>query len=99
LFIFEGQRTAKLWSDPLGRRWDMFGTADLALSYSLALFPALIAVMQAGAVVTGHIVGIVAAHDRALAVSPPTKAILGQTPMVTVMIGYTLAGLLLLFSQ
>lgn len=98
LFIFEGQRTAILWSDPLGRGWDVFGTAHREVSYALADSPGVIAVAQAGAVVAGHIVGIVAAHDRALTVSPPGRAVAGQLPMLVVMVGYTVAGLLLLFS-
>ena len=97
--MFEGQRTAILWSDPLGRGWDVFGTADREVSYALADWPGLIASVQAGAVVAGHIVGIIAAHDRAVAVAPARRAVLGQLPMLVLMLGYTLAGLLLLFSQ
>ena len=88
-----------MWSDPLARGWDVFGTAGRDVDYTLADYPALIAVVQAGAVVVGHIVGIVAAHDRAVTVSPPRRAAVGQLPMLVVMVGYTLTGLLLLFSQ
>lgn len=99
LFIFEGQRTASLWSDPLGRGWNAFGTAGRPVNFSLADYPAVIAVAQAGAVVVGHILGIIAAHDRAITVSPSGRAVRGQLPMLVVMVGYTLTGLLLLFSQ
>ena len=64
----------------------------------MADHPGVIAVAQAGAVVAGHIVGIVAAHDRAITVSPPSRVVAGQLPMLVVMVGYTVAGLLLLFS-
>ena len=53
---------------------------------------------QAGAVLLGHVGGVVAAHDRALAVAPASRAVAGQIPMLVVMIGYTLGGLWLLFS-
>lgn len=99
LFVFEGQRTLALWSDPLGRGWDVFGTATLEVSYAFAAYPAVIATIQAGAVVLGHIAGIVAAHDRAVEVSPTGRATLSQTPMVLVMVGYTGLALLLLFAQ
>ena len=50
-------------------------------------------------VVTGHVVGIVLAHDRAVRLLPRQRAVIGQLPLLAVMVGYTLAGLLLLFSQ
>lgn len=96
--IFEGQRTLILWSDPLGAGWNVFGTAGWQVSLTLFTYTTLIAVLQAGAVVGGHILGIVAAHDRALAVAPADKAVIGQVPMLIVMVGYTLGGLWLLFS-
>ncbi|GAA3565816.1 hypothetical protein GCM10022197_22100 [Microlunatus spumicola] len=99
LFVFEGQRTLTLWSDPLSRGWDVFGTAALDVSYALAAYPALIATVQAGAVVAGHVGGIVAAHDRAVEISPTGRAATNQVPMVAVMIGYTGLALLLLFAE
>ena len=99
LLVFEGQRTAILWSDPLNRGWDVFGTAGRAVDYTLADYPGTIGVVQAGAVVAGHVLGIIVAHDRAIAVSAPARAVRGQLPMLAVMVGYTLVGLLLLFSQ
>lgn len=99
LFVFEGQRTLALWSDPLGRGWNVFGTATVEVSYAFAAYPAVIATIQAGAVVLGHVAGIVAAHDRAVEVSPTGRAAVSQAPMVLVMVGYTGLALLLLFAQ
>ena len=99
LFVFEGQRTLALWSDPLSRGWNVFGTATLDVSYALAAYPVVIATVQAGAVVAGHLGGIVAAHDRAVEVSPAGRAAASQVPMVAVMVGYTGLALLLLFAQ
>jgi hypothetical protein len=42
--------------------------------------------------------GIICAHEKSVALLPPDRAIRGQLPLLLVMIGYTCAGLLLLFS-
>jgi hypothetical protein len=42
--------------------------------------------------------GVVSAHDRAVALFPRSKALAGQLPLLVVMVGYTIGGLLLLFS-
>jgi hypothetical protein len=54
--------------------------------------------VKVGAVVVGHVLGVIAAHDRAVALFPRRTALLGQIPLLVVMIGYTLAGLTLLFA-
>lgn len=98
LTVFEGQRTLILFSDPLNAGWNVFGTAHWQVAMGFFAYTTLIAVLQAGAVVVGHVLGVVAAHDRALAVAPGATAVAGQIPMLLVMIGYTLGGLWLLFS-
>jgi hypothetical protein len=98
LLVSEGQRTAILWSDPLGRGWDVFGSAGRAVDNGVFAHPTAIAVVQAAAIVLGHVVGIVAAHEKAVALLPGRAALRGQWPMLVVMVGYTCAGLLLLFS-
>jgi hypothetical protein len=66
---------------------------------SLALVtPTGVAVLQVVAVVTGHIVGAVAAHDRAVRLFPPRLAGPGQVPLLALMVGYTYLGLTLLFA-
>jgi hypothetical protein len=98
LLVAEGQRTAILWSDPLGRGWDVFGSAGMAVDVGIFDHPTAIAVVQAGAIVLGHVVGIICAHEKAVALLPERAALRGQWPMLAVMVGYTCAGLLLLFS-
>jgi len=98
LLVAEGQRTAILWSDPLGRGWDVFGSAGMGVNTALFAHPTAIAVVQAGAIVLGHVLGIVCAHEKAVALLPERAALRGQLPMLAVMLGYTCAGLLLLFS-
>ena len=57
-----------------------------------------IAVVQLLAIVAGHVLGIVAAHEKSLTLLRPDAALAGQWPMLAVMVGYTCAGLVLLFS-
>lgn len=57
-----------------------------------------IALVQLLAVVAGHVFGVVAAHDRAVRLFHRTHAIAGQLPMLVLMVGYTIGGLLLLLS-
>ncbi|SFD66666.1 hypothetical protein [Streptomyces aidingensis] len=65
---------------------------------AVALPAAALATVQVGAIVAGHLGGVVAAHDRAVRLFPPHRAVAGQIPLLILMIGYTLAGLALLMS-
>ena len=98
LLVSEGQRTAILWSDPLDRGWDVFGTATMVANTEIFAHPTAIAVVQAGAILLGHVLGIVCAHEKAVALLPERAALHGQWPMLVVMVTYTCTGLLLLFS-
>jgi hypothetical protein len=98
LLIVEGQRTAINWSDPLGRGWNVFGSAEMGVNAAIFDHPTAIALIQLGAILTGHIVGIVCAHELAVRLLPAEHALAGQLPMLAVMVGYTCAGLVLLFS-
>jgi len=95
LLIFEGQGAYALLSDPFGRGWDLFGTVDHSIDY-LAVSVDTIAFVQAGAIVFGHIVGVVAAHDRAVELFPRRLAESSQYPLLGVMVLYTVGGLALL---
>jgi hypothetical protein len=99
LFILEGQRTLIYLSDPLSNGANIFGTGLLAVNTGITNHSTLIAVIQVLAVVCGHLLGVVSAHDRAVALFPRAKALAGQLPLLVVMVGYTCAGLLLLFSS
>jgi hypothetical protein len=98
LLIVEGQRTAINFSDPLGRGWNVFGSAEMGVNSAIFNHPTAIALVQLCAIVGGHVLGIVCAHEKAVALLPPDRAVRGQLPLLLVMIGYTCAGLLLLFS-
>ena len=94
--LFEGQAIVYLLSDPLGRGWDLLGTASAAVDYGL--------ISQNGAwyaqvvcVVVGHIAALTLAHDRALAVYGAARpAARSQYAMLAIMIGFTTLALWLL---
>lgn len=97
LLVFEGQRTLILASDPLDSGANLFGTSELSVNYAL-VNATVIATIQVVAVVTGHVLGVVAAHDRAVRLFPPRAATIGQLPLLVLMIVYTVGGLSLLFA-
>jgi hypothetical protein len=94
-FLFEGQNFIVLASDPLGRGWDLFGTIDNTVNFRL-VSTRTIAYVQAVAIVVGHVAGVTAAHDRAVELFPPRRAVRSQYPLLAVMILYTVGGLTLL---
>jgi len=96
--VFNGQQAFILASDPLGTGENLFGTATRHADYTLVSVT-VIALVQVFGVVIGHILGTVAAHDRAVRLLPRGAAVLGQLPLLVLMVGYTLGGLLLLFSS
>lgn len=97
LLMFQGPRTLALLSDPLGTGADWLGTAGIS-GWAGLIQPTLVAVVQAGAIVLGHVLGVVVAHERAVRILPRRAAVLGQVPVMVLMVGYTVGGLSLLFS-
>lgn len=95
LLVFEGQSAIALLSDPYARGWDLFGTVDHRIDYTV-ISTDTISWVQAGAIVVGHIAGVVAAHDRAVELWPLRQATRTQYPLLGVMVLYTVAGLALL---
>jgi hypothetical protein len=96
-FVEVGQQTVVLLSDPLSRGQDLLGTADWTPSYWLSEHPTLLAVLKVGFVVLGHVLGVVAAHDRAVKLLPRRSQLTGQLPLLVLMVLYTVTGLYLLF--
>ncbi|MGH3366173.1 MAG: hypothetical protein ACRDOY_03125 [Nocardioidaceae bacterium] len=99
LFVESGQQTVAQLSDPLGRGADLLGTADWGVTYYLTLHPTGLAVTKVLAVVAGHLLAVVSAHDRALRVLPRGRQLVGQLPLLLVMVFYTCGGLLLLLAS
>ncbi|MEA2448978.1 MAG: hypothetical protein QOG63_910 [Thermoleophilaceae bacterium] len=95
LLIYQGQAMAYLISDPLGNGSDLFGTAGNAISYPIQ---GAIPYVQVGALICGHVAGLVLAHDRALTIYKDAReAARSQYWMLVVMVGFTSLGLWLLF--
>jgi hypothetical protein len=96
LLVWQGQGIAALASNPLGHGTDYFGTAHAQIDYKF-LGSTAIWYVQVLALVTGHVCGLILAHDRALAIyRSPEDAVRSQYWMLVVMVGFTSLGLWLL---
>ncbi|MFD6936427.1 hypothetical protein ACFWAP_09780 [Streptomyces goshikiensis] len=87
LFVTEGPRTVIM----------ALGT-DNAPEPLSPLGPGALATLQVAAVVTGHVLGVIAAHDRSVRLFPPARAVAGQLPLLALMITYTIGGIGLLLN-
>ena len=96
LLSYQGQAIAFLASDPLGDGADLFGTASRGIDYGWISATAIWYV-QIGALVAGHVCGLILAHDRAVARwSDPQTALRSQYWMLGVMVAFTCLALWLL---
>lgn len=85
-----------LASDPLGKRWDLFGTADW-FKYNIIPDPEVVWHVQVVLIVIGHIISVYVAHQIALQTfSTHKQAVLSQIPMLILMVLFTTAGLWIL---
>lgn len=95
LLVFEGQLTWILASNPFGTSGvDLFGIYHHEIDLSV-VSPRQIAAVQVGAIVLGHVLGVVLAHDRAVRLGG-RRGRAAQYPLLAVMVGLTVAGLGLL---
>jgi len=97
-FVEQGQQTLQYFSDPLSNGSNLLGTADLEVNYWLSYHPTLLANTKVLAVITGHVLGVVAAHDRAVRLLPKRHQLTGQLPLLVAMVAFTVGGLYLLFA-
>jgi hypothetical protein len=97
LLVLEGQNAFILLSDPLGNGGNWLGLSHRAPDAAL-LTPHLVATVQVLAIVVGHVLGVVLAHDRAVRLFPRRHALVGQLPLLALMVTYTCGGLFLLFA-
>jgi hypothetical protein len=92
-FLIQGQFIITLASDPFGRGWDLFGTADYAPNLVIVA-PDTVWYVQVVALVVGHVAGLAIAHDRAVALFESRRAALrSQYPVLALMVLYTVGGL------
>jgi hypothetical protein len=96
LFVIQGQYAIPLLSDPLGRGWNLLGTASYAPNLA-PLSPNTIWYVQAGALIAGHVAGLAVAHDRAVTIFEERQdALRSQYAFLALMVLYTVGGLWLL---
>jgi len=93
-----GQKTLIQASDPFGTGANVLGTGDWTINYWLSYHPTLLANTKVAAVVVGHVLGVIAAHDRAVRLLPQRHQLTGQLPLLFAMVGFTVGGLYLLFA-
>ena len=93
-----GTQTLIQASDPLSNGSNLFGTGTLAVPYWLSYHPTFLANTKVLCVVIGHVVAVIAAHERAIKVLPKKHQLTGQLPLLAAMIAFTVGGLYLLFS-
>jgi hypothetical protein len=95
LLVLEGQLGIRLASDPLGMGWDLLGTASFVPNLAL-VSATTIWYVQVAAIVSGHVAGVVTAHDRSVAAFPGRLAVRSQYALLAVMVLFTVGGLVLL---
>ena len=97
-FLEVGSRTIAHAGDPFSQGWNLLYLADFPLVVELSYHPTLLASIKVLAVVVGHVLAAVAAHERALQILPKERQLTGQLPLLVVMVGFTAGGLFLLFA-
>jgi hypothetical protein len=96
LLLVSGQFAIPLLSDPYDLGWNLLGTAGFEPNLTL-LKPNTTWYAQVTVLVVGHVLALIVAHDRAVALSPsPRIALRTQYAMLTLMVVYTVGGMWLL---
>ena len=96
LLAYQGPRGIALLSDPLGIGANWLGSGGLVPNPAL-ISPGLVTDVQVLAIVAGHLCGVILAHDRAVRLFDRRTALIGQLPLLLLMMTLTSVGLLLLF--
>ncbi len=94
--LVQGQMIIPLLSDPLGRNWNLFGTATYYPDIGLfdARFTWYLAISS---IVTGHVISIWLAHRLALReFRAPGQAVIASIPLIVLMMTYTAISLLVI---
>ena len=77
-FVVEAQTAFVRLSDPLGIGADWLGLSGLQASYAL-VGPTAVADVQVAAIVVGHVLGVIVAHDRAVKLSRAPRPSSGRS--------------------
>ena len=94
--VVKGLLIVPLVSDPLGRKWDLFGTANFYPDIGMidARFTWYLAVSS---IVAGHVISVWLAHRLALReFGTPRRAVIASIPMTVLMVIYTAISLLVI---
>lgn len=97
MLLESGQQTLLQLGDPLSNGANVLGLSSLGVNYWLSEHPTFLAVTKVLAVLIGHIVAVVAAHDASMRLLPKRDQLSGQLALLFVMVGFTGGGLMLLF--
>ncbi|MFT4201265.1 hypothetical protein [Gordonia sp. (in: high G+C Gram-positive bacteria)] len=89
-FVEDGQEVLHSWLTA-------FGADEPAAWTPFTDHPTLGSVLAVAAIVVGHLLAVVAAHDAALRILPKRHHLTGQLALMLLMVGYTFTGLWLLF--
>ena len=96
LLVIQGQAALALISDPFGRGWDLFGTADYEINVGV-LSADFVWYSQVALIVVGHVIAVYLAHGIALRILQDKKrAVRSQYPMLALMVLYTVFSLWIL---
>jgi hypothetical protein len=96
LLVIQGQAFIALISDPLGRGWDLFGTAGYEVNVGVVSAD-FVWYSQVALIVVGHAIAVYLAHGISLRLLDDKKrAVRSQYPMLALMVLYTVFSLWIL---
>ena len=96
LLVTQAPNAIPLLSDPLGRRWNLFGTAGMYLDVG-DLDAKATWTIAITAIVIGHAIAVWLGHRVALReFGAPREAAIASFPLTALMVGYTAVSLLLI---
>ncbi len=97
LFLYEGQGTWILLSDPYATGANLFGTRAESIDYTV-VSSTTVAFVQIGAIVLGHVVAVVVAHFRAVELVDGRTARRVVYPLTVLMLALTAMAVTLLIN-
>ena len=93
LLLIQGQAIIPIASDPFGKGWDLFGTADYVTDIGIVTGKSLW-FLSVAVVVAGHVTSVYLAHKAAMRLfKDPKLTLRSQAPMAALMVLYTVVSL------
>ncbi len=93
LLLVQGQLIVPLASDPFGKGWDLFGTADYTIDIGV-INAKILWFLSVGVIVLGHVIAVYLAHRVATRLfETSAMALRSQVPMLALMVLYTVVSL------